>query len=174
MQTLKTVCKFVRTYQDLIDYFYNSQYEVKNLLFPTDDTAMILYKDMHWGSNQANLVIAAFVTAQARLKLFNEMLILGERVLYDTDSIIYKRSLDLFTPKLGVFLGEFTNEIDPNEGNDIVEFVAAGPKNFSYKLDTGITHLKVKGFSLNFASSKMIDFLREENINIYQSTIVRN
>jgi G:T-mismatch repair DNA endonuclease (very short patch repair protein) len=187
MQTLKTVCKFVRTYQDLIDYFNNSQYEVKNLLFPTDDTAMILYednKDMHWGSNQTNVVIAAFVTAQARLKLFNEMLILGERVLYvDTDSIIYKRSLDLYTPKLGDFLGEFTNEIDPNEGNHIVEFVSAGPKNYSYKLDTGIFHSKVKGFSLNFAASKKIDFnrikqivckMREENITIDQSTIVRN
>ncbi len=95
---------------------------------------MILYKenkDMHWGSNQANVDIAAFVTAQARLKLFNEMLILGERVLYvDTDSIIYKRSLDLYTPKLGDFLGEFTNEIDPSEGNLIVEFVSAGPKIF--------------------------------------------
>ncbi len=72
---------------------------------------MILYednKDMHWGSNQTNVVTAAFVTAQARLKLFNEMLILGERVLYvDTDSIIYKRSLDLYTPKLGDFLGDY-------------------------------------------------------------------
>jgi hypothetical protein len=115
MQTLKTVCKFVRTYQDLIDYFNNSRYEVKNLLFPTDETAMILYednKDMHWGSNQTNVVIAAFVTAQARLKLFNEMLILGERVLYvDTDSIIYKRSLDLFTPKLGDFLGLYKQNL---------------------------------------------------------------
>jgi hypothetical protein len=187
MQTLKTVCKFVRTYQDLIDYFNNSQYEVKNLLFPTDDTAMVLYednKDMHWGSNQTNVVIAAFVTAQARLKLFKEMLILGERVLYvDTDSIIYKRSLDLYTPRLGNFLGEFTNEIDPSEGNHIVEFVSAGPKNYPYKLDTGITHSKVKDFSLNFAASKKIEFnrikqivckMREDNITIDQSAIVRN
>jgi hypothetical protein len=69
MQTLETVYKFVRTYQDLIDYFNNSQYEVKNLLFPPDDTALILYedkKDMHWGSNRTNVVIAAFVTAQAK------------------------------------------------------------------------------------------------------------
>jgi hypothetical protein len=85
---------------------------------------MILYednKDMHWGSNQTNVVIAAFVTAQARLKLFNEMKILGERVLYaDTHYIIYKPSLDLYSPKLVGFLGELTNEIDPNEGNHIV------------------------------------------------------
>jgi hypothetical protein len=126
------------------------------------------------------VIIAAFVTAQARLELFNEMLILSVRVLYvDTDSIIYKRSLDLYTPKLGDFLGEFTNEIDPNRDDHIVEFVSAGSKNYSYNLDTGITHSKVKGFSLNFSASKKIDFnrikkMREENITFDQSTIVRN
>ena len=164
MQTLKTVCKFVSTYQDLIEYFNNNQYEVKNFFFPNEDTAMILYQDnkeMHWGSNQ----------------------MLGDRVLYiDTDSIIFKRN-PLYSPKLGDFLGEFTNEIDPDEGNHIIEFVSAGPKNYSYKLDTGITHSKVKGFSLNFKASKKIDFdrikqivcnMREENILIDQSTIVRN
>jgi hypothetical protein len=70
MQTFKTVCKFVRTYQDLIDYFNNSQYEVKNLLLPTDETAMNLFednKDIHWGSNQTNVVIAAFVTVKRDL-----------------------------------------------------------------------------------------------------------
>ena len=143
MQTLKTVCKFVRTYQDLIEYFNNSQYEVKNLIFPTEETAMLLYQDnkeMHWGSNQTNVVIAAFVTAQARLKLYSEMKLLGERVMYvDTDSIIFKRVHDQYTPQLGDYLGQFTNEIDPSEGNHIIEFVSAGPKNYSFKLDTRIS-----------------------------------
>ena len=59
MQTLKTVCKFFTTYQELIEYFNNSQFEVKNLLFPTEETAMLLYQDneeMHWGSNQTNFL----------------------------------------------------------------------------------------------------------------------
>jgi hypothetical protein len=187
MQTLKTVCKFVKNYHELIEYFNNQQYEIKNLLFPTEEIAMLLYQDnkeMHWGSNQTNVVVAAFVTSQARLKLYNEMKLLDERVLYvDTDSIFYKRNLDLYTPNLGDFLGEFTNEIDPQEGDHIIEFVSAGPKNYSYKLNTGITHCKVKGFSLNFKASKKIDFdrikqivchMREERINITQSTIVRD
>ena len=97
---------------------------------------------MHWGSNQTNVVIAAFVTSQARFKLYSELKILGKRVLYfDTDSIIYKKSTVYnYEPSIGDFLGEFTNEIDPNEGKEIVEFVSAGPKTYSYKLDTGITH----------------------------------
>ena len=50
----------------------------------------------------------------------------------------------------------FTNEKDPEEG--IVEIVSAGPKNYSYKLDTGFTHTNVKGFALNVTASKLIDF----------------
>ncbi len=37
---------------------------------------MLLYQDnkeMHWGSNQTNVVVAAFVNSQARLKLYNEI-----------------------------------------------------------------------------------------------------
>ena len=187
MQTLKTVSKFVRNYQELCEIFGNRQFEVKNLIFPNDDIAMVFYQDnkeMHWGSNQTNVVIACFVTSQARLKLYGEMKQLNKRVLYvDTDSIIFKKDLNDYSPILGDFLGEFTNEIDPKEGNHITEFVSAGPKNYSYKLDTGITHSKIKGFSLNFAASQKIDFakiknivchLRNEQILINQSTIVRN
>ena len=69
------------------------------------------------------------------------------------------------------------------EGNHIIEFVSAGPKNYSYRLDTEITYSKVKGFSLNFAASKKIDFdkiknivyhLRNEKILINQTTITRD
>ena len=64
------------------------------------------------------------------------MKLLDERVLYvDTDSIFYKRNLDLYSPNLGDFLGEFTNEIDPLQGDLIIEFVSAGPKIYSYKLN---------------------------------------
>ena len=98
----------------------------------------------------------------------------------DTDSIIYKRNLSTYTPTLGDFLGEFTNEIDPSEGDHIIEFVSAGTTPTDY---SGIVHSKVKGFSLNFAASKKIDFdkikqivchFRNEKIVINQSKIVRD
>lgn len=77
----------------------------------------------------------------------------------------------------------FTNEIDPSEGNEIIEFASAGSKNYTYKLDTGITHTKIKGFSLNFTTSKVIDFEKikslvinrsSESEAIEQNTITRN
>jgi hypothetical protein len=35
---------------------------------------------------------------------------------------------------------------------EIVEFASTGPKNYTFKLDTGITHTKINGFSLNIAA----------------------
>ena len=83
----------------------------------------------------------------------------------------------------GDFLDMFTNEIDPKEGTIIVEFASAGPKNYTYKLDTCITHTKIKGFSLNLASSGVIDFdkikeivMSKEDVEIpiEQNTITRD
>ena len=138
---------------------------------------------MHIGSNQTNVVIAAFVTAQARLKLYSELRKIGKDLVYcDTDSVVYIKGN--YKPVIGDYLGMFTNEIDPKEGNEIIEFVSAGPKNYSFKLDTGITHTKVKGFDLNFSASLKIDFERikeivknpeeKKTIALNQSNIKRN
>ena len=84
---------------------------------------------------KTNVILAAFVTAQARLHLYSELNKLNERVLYfDTDSIFFvTNAYDNYHPKLGDFLGQFTNEIDPREGTHITEFVSAGAKNYAYK-----------------------------------------
>ena len=44
-------------------------------------------------------------------------------------------------------LGEFTSELKP--GDNIVEFAAAGPKNYGYKTHKGKVECKVCGFTLN-------------------------
>jgi hypothetical protein len=129
-------------------------------------------KELHWGSNQANVVLAAFVTSQARLKLYDEL---------DTDSIFYKEGN--YEAVYGDYLGMFINEKDPKEGQEIVEFASAGPKNYIFKLDTGITHTKIKGFSLIIAASSTIHFQKIKEIvtskekieiPIEQNTITRD
>lgn len=54
-----------------------------------------------------NAVIAAYTTAQARLKLYSYIERLQERVLYmDTDSLIYvDRPQDQYHPNIGNYLG---------------------------------------------------------------------
>lgn len=61
-------------------------------------------------------------------------------------------------------MGDFTNEIDKKDGNHIIEFVSAGPKNYSYRLDTNKTKCVVKGFSLNNNTTQQVNFDTIKNI----------
>ena len=72
--------------------------------------------------SKTNIFIAAFTTCQARLKLYESLEALGDRVLYyDTDSVIYTWKPGQTKIPLGDYLGDMTNELD--EGDYIVEFV---------------------------------------------------
>lgn len=59
-------------------------------------------------------------------------------------------------PHVGDFLGDLTDELD--EGDSITEIVIAGPKNYAFKTAKGKEVCKVKGFSLNYANSEILNF----------------
>jgi hypothetical protein len=105
----------------------------------------------------SNSVIAAWVTAQARLKLYSYIEKLGDRVLYmDTDSIIYvTRPGDTYTVPIGDYLGDMTDELD---GDHIVEFVSCGPKQYGYLTNQGKTCVKVRGFTLDVSAVEKLNF----------------
>ena len=130
----------------------DDNYIIHDVDFGMDNVLTVYYsenKNFHEESTQINVCIAAFVTCHARLKLLSELKKLQERVLYfDTDSIIYVSKPNMYEPVLGDYLGELTNEISSKDGNFIDEFISAGPKNYAYKLDTGVTKCTIKGFIL--------------------------
>ena len=104
-----------------------------------------------------NIFIACFTTSYARLKLYDALDTLQERVLYfDTDSVIYTKKPTQATIPTGNYLGQFTNELD--EGDHIVEFVAAGPKNYAYNTKQGKQTCKVRGFTLNAHGQRILHF----------------
>ncbi len=76
----------------------------------------------------------------------------------------------LYSPKLGDYLGELTDEISPKDGNYIKKFVSAGPKNYSYTLDTGKQKCVVKGFKLNVCTSQYIIYDSIKNIVLNNKT----
>lgn len=128
----------------------------------TDETAQLSYserEEFHEGNGKTNVVIAAFVTSQARVKLYNELDKLGERVLYfDTDSIFYVSSPRFeYEPKLGIYLGDFTNEIDPADGY-IIEFTSSGAKSYGYVLSSGRSECTVKGITFNYLTTEILNF----------------
>lgn len=81
-----------------------------------------------------NIFVAAFTTCHARLRLYQALDHLEERVLYfDTNSVIYVQHPDdqPLHPPRGAYLGDFKDELDA--GDHIIEFCSGGPKNYGYK-----------------------------------------
>lgn len=108
-----------------------------------------------------NPIIAAFVTAAARLKLYTYLERLGSAALYfDTDSCIYVARPDAYVPALGDYLGDMTDELD---GGWITEFVSGGPKVYAYKMwdpkdQKEKSCVKVRGITLNSTTGKRLNF----------------
>ena len=125
-------------------------------------------EDFLLNSGNTNVIISAFCTSWARLALWHVMNRLGHRVMYhDTDSIIFSVSPeDEYIPELGDYLGDLTSELTCKEigcngcetGHWIQEFVSCGPKNYSFMLNTGEVICKVRGFSLNYSNSQILNF----------------
>ena len=63
-------------------------------------------------SNKTNVIISAFCSAYARIKLWKMMNRLGNHVLYhDTDSIIYTYKSQEWIPPTGEYLSDLTDEL---------------------------------------------------------------
>ena len=108
-------------------------------------------------SPNLNIFVAAFTTCWARLKLYEALEQLGERVLYyDTDSVIYLEEPGQPSPVLGNYLGDFTSELADDDF--IVEFVSGGPKNYGYQTKKGKIECKVRGFRLNSEGKTQLNY----------------
>ena len=188
LNTNKTQHKALYNICDLYEFLLKEDYVVNDLHILNDNVAQIFYsekEECHLGGRDSNVVIGAFVTAYGRMKLYSEMEKLNTRVLYfDTDSIIFVSKPGDYEPHLADYLGEFTNELKPKDGNYIREFVSAGPKNYAYQLDSGKTFCKIKGFTVNFIASQKLNFhsMKElvlnkkldEKISVEQNTFIRD
>ena len=132
-------------------YLYSDQYIVKDAQMINDETVEIQYIEKEgFGeeNKKVNIVIAAFTTAYARLKLYNLLDLLQERVLYyDTDSVVYVHEPGKPDPQLGDYLGDLIDELN---GGYITTFLSGGPKNYGYVTNTGEAILKIRGISLTY------------------------
>ena len=141
------------------DYLDSTKYEVSDARMVNDDTVEVHYtntEEFAEQDNKTNIVIAAFTTAYARLKLYDLLDLLQERVLYyDTDSVIYVHEPGKPDPPLGDYLGDLTDELDA--GDYITTFISGGPKNYAYLTSNGKTETKIRGITLNYDATKTIN-----------------
>ena len=143
----------------LFPLLFNSHTNLTTLRICTDDVLEAVYTELDENvvpSNKTNVLVAAFTTAWARLKLYEALDHLQQQVLYyDTDSVIYRWKPGQPSIPIGDYLGQFTDEL---QGDVITEFISGGAKNYSYKTRQGKTECKVRGFSLNVRGKQELNF----------------
>ena len=91
-----TVVSFIDSMDDLLELVNDRSVEVTSLDFISDNVARTTHRKVSSLTSMANrnVIIASFVTAYARLKLFEVLHKLGSNVLYyDTDSALKKSHL---------------------------------------------------------------------------------
>ena len=152
--------KFCREEKELWDLLIDQSVNIKSIDFLNDNLAQIEFNqndEFVIPSSNTNIFIAIFTTAHARLKLYEALFNLGERVLYyDTDSVIYIHKDGLYEPEFGEYLGQYKDEVG---GNDhITIFASGGPKNYGFITQNGKVEFKVRGFSLKPESKTMLNF----------------
>jgi hypothetical protein len=154
--------------EQLRAYLLDETKEIVSLCFPSEEIAQVQWRngeDFIEPTITGNPFIAAYTTAQARLKLYSYLEALDRRVLYfDTDSVIYVTEPGQSELPTGEFLGDLTDEIAVHgSGSYINEFVSAGPKNYAYTVVNVSGQqvggcCKVKGLTLNSKNAANVNF----------------
>ena len=164
MRTDRVMTEFITDPLQFYKRINGADIDMHDLCLINDELVELVYKRKHEyevESKVTNLFIGIFTTAWARLELYNLLDLIGENVLYvDTDSCVYVSKPGDPQPALGDFLGDLTNEITPKHGPEayITQFVCGGPKNYAYKVSDGKTHCKIRGFTLNYKNSLVLNF----------------
>lgn len=158
-----TETEYIYSAQDLWKHVHSSTHSIEQITDINEDIMELVLKpneEVLKDNVKSNIYLASFTTSMARLKLYDAIEKLGEKVLYmDTDSVIFvakkgQTITDFDLPTSKYFLGDFSDELDSDY---IVEFVSCGPKNYAYTTSKGKTTCKVKGFTLNVENSKVIN-----------------
>ena len=138
---------------------FNPTIDVTNFRIVSPDCIQVEYsegKDFINDNLNSNIFIGTFTTAWARLRLYDILDLVGENAIYyDTDSLVYLEKSDGPQLLLGDYLGDLTDEL--GNGDYIIEFISAGPKNYGYLTFKGVEVCKVRGFTLNKVTSKLIN-----------------
>jgi hypothetical protein len=80
-----TMFKIIYKKEELDHLLSNDQFIIQNIDFCDDDFIQVSYsirEEFSFGSSNTNVIIAAFTTCHARLKLYSELERLGENVIY--------------------------------------------------------------------------------------------
>jgi G:T-mismatch repair DNA endonuclease (very short patch repair protein) len=169
--------KIINQPDELLEMLLNPSLEVNGILPISENCIVLNYEfveEAFQPISTVNVCLAAYTTAQARLKLYHYLEKIGNRVLYyDTDSIIYISREGEYDVPIGNMLGDMTNELAVYGSDSFIKkFASGGPKNYSYEVisDKGVkTVVKVKGIGLTHKTSQLINFEKIANMILEES-----
>lgn len=102
-----------------------------------------------------NVFVAAFTTANARLRLYDMLDRLGDSIAYyDTDSVVYIDD-GTNTVSTGCMLSEWSDELGKDDY--INDWISTGPKSYAYDTAKGEGKCKIKGFTLNWKNAQKLN-----------------
>ena len=141
-------------------YLGDDNLVITDVQIVSDTHARVIYKECAASREPTytNVIIAAFTTSHARLKLYSAMETIASNgntsLLYtDTDSVFFVKRPGETTPECGRYLGDWCDEYPDRR---ITRFVTAGPKAYSYSFEDGTHVTKAKGISINSSNSSII------------------
>jgi len=167
----KPTTQCIHTAAGLFDIVSNELLDIRQIRICNEESLEIVYQNLKENepdNGRVNIFMAAFTTCHARLKLYEHLEKLQHQVLYfDTDSVVYSHQPGQPDITQGNYLGEMTDEL---EGDHIVEFTSAGPKNYGYVTNAEKKCCKVRGFTLNVRGSRQLnyDFMRQNLLDEIQ------
>ena len=105
----------------MVELLNDENIELSHIIFSTE-AGLATIKDINGSGSwprSSNIVIRAFVTAYARICLHEALIKNGTRNIYaDTDSVISLYNKNDDRPKIGIHLGQITDEIKEAYGLD--------------------------------------------------------
>lgn len=168
---LEKVKYFNNNYEDLAEYFNcvnDYSLDIKKLSLLHEHMVSLTYstkEDFLIELPHVSVIIAIYVTAQARLKLYSYLEQLNTNILYyDTDSIIFVDSSAVEIPPCGDYVGDLTDELAQyGVGSYIKEFISGGPKQYGIKIwstdkQDYLTIVKLRGFTINSNTADVLSF----------------
>ncbi|KAK7588176.1 hypothetical protein V9T40_005421 [Parthenolecanium corni] len=151
------VTEFVTNAHRFYEILLDDKLQDINVFYVSDEMVQVNYRmrETYALNNfSTNIFVAIYTTANARLRLYDQLSRLDKNVLYcDTDSIVYKDN-GKNTVQTGDMLGEWTDELN---GDYITKWLATGPKSYHYVTKKGKITTKVKGFTLHHKNAQIIN-----------------
>lgn len=167
--------EYVTEPEDYYKLIYSDTLEVQQIILLNDgQMAQVTYSELKESVKPlayGNVVLASCVTSHARLRLYDMLDRLQERVLYhDTDSVIYQTmNQDDAEIPTGSSLGQWEDECKDPSSDWLIEFVSIGPKSYAYRTHAGKEVVKCKGITMDMSTKKKIHIQRMKEMVMHQS-----